>query len=259
MGENWDNKIEYLKLTRDYFWNDDYLEFLIKHVWKINTPIKVLDFGCGYGYLGMKLLPLLPQGSTYTGIDIGKELLQTAKREFQNSSFEADFIETDLLDYVPLPKYDLAICQSVLRHIPQYKVILGKMIDSVAVGGRVVCLEINRRMENAGLYISDLECDINKHDEWLAKKWQEEIMNGGRDYLAGAKIPMYMEELGLKDVSVRVNDFAEYISPTHDKENYDKHIKSFLTEHGFNDTEITGNIKALNIRSMIITSGIKSS
>lgn len=126
MGDNWDDKIDYLKSTRDYFWNEDYLEFLIKYVWKINTPIKIIDFGCGYGYLGMKLLPLLPKGSTYTGIDIGKELLQTAEKAFQNSLFEVNFIETDLLDYVPSPEYDLAICQSVLRHIPQYKTILKK-------------------------------------------------------------------------------------------------------------------------------------
>jgi 16S rRNA G1207 methylase RsmC len=33
--------------------------------------VKIIDFGCGYGYLGMKLLPLLPKGSTYTGVDKG--------------------------------------------------------------------------------------------------------------------------------------------------------------------------------------------
>ena len=131
------------------------------------------------------------------------------------------------------------------------------MIDSVVVGGRVVCLEINRRMENAGFYISGLEHNINKHDEWLNKRWQEESTNNNRDYLAGAKIPMYMEELELNDVSVRVNDFAEYISPNHDKGNYDKHIKNFMAEHGFDSTEIIENINALNIRSMIISFGIK--
>lgn len=257
MERNWDDKIDYLKATRDYFWNDDYMEFLVKCVWKIDMPVKVIDFGCGYGYLGTKLLPLLPERSTYTGVDIGKELLQMAGKAFESSSYEADFIEADLLQYVPKQGYDLAICQSVLRHIPQYRMILKKMIDAVKVGGRVACLEINRRMENAGLYIDGLQYDFKQRDERLNQKWEEEIECGGRDYLAGAKIPMLMEELGLHDVSVRVNDFAEYISLKHDKENYDNHIKKFMVEHGFDTIEMVENVKALNIRSMIISSGIK--
>ena len=51
-------------------WNDDYMEFLIEKVWKINNPVDLIDFGCGIGFMGLMLLPLLPKGSTYTGIDI---------------------------------------------------------------------------------------------------------------------------------------------------------------------------------------------
>lgn len=76
----WDNKIEYLRNTRWLYYNDDYLEFLIQRVWKIHKPVKIIDYGCGFGYLGLKLLPLLPQGSTYTGIDKGSALLMKRKR-----------------------------------------------------------------------------------------------------------------------------------------------------------------------------------
>lgn len=80
----WDTKIDYLKTTRKQFWNDDYFEFLVKCVWKLDKPINVIDFGCGYGYLGMKLLPLLAKGSTYTGIDLGEKLLENAEKLFEN-------------------------------------------------------------------------------------------------------------------------------------------------------------------------------
>jgi len=47
----------------------------------------------------------------------------------------------------------MAICQAFLRHLPNPKDILKKMIDSVSDGGLVVCIEVNREFENVGLYI----------------------------------------------------------------------------------------------------------
>lgn len=73
-NNTWGEKLDYLQSTRTQFWNDDYLEFLVKYVWNIDQPQNIVDFGCGYGYLGLKLLPLLPAGSTYTGIDIAEPL-----------------------------------------------------------------------------------------------------------------------------------------------------------------------------------------
>lgn len=35
----WDSQIEYLKRTRDLYYNDDYLEFLVKSVWRINQVV----------------------------------------------------------------------------------------------------------------------------------------------------------------------------------------------------------------------------
>lgn len=75
----WDDQIEYLRNTRCLYYNDDYLEFLVQRVWKIEKSVDIIDYGCGYGYLGLKLLPLLPEGSTYTGLDKGKELIKQAK------------------------------------------------------------------------------------------------------------------------------------------------------------------------------------
>ena len=75
----WNQKLEYLLRTRKGYWNDDYAQFLISQVWKINKPISVLDCGCGYGFLGLLLLPYLPEGSTYTGIDFAEDLIKKGK------------------------------------------------------------------------------------------------------------------------------------------------------------------------------------
>ena len=254
----WDTKIDYLKCTRNNFWNDDYFEFLVKYVWKLNRPIKIIDFGCGYGFLGIKLLPLLPEGSTYTGVDIGEKLLEDAEQIFRNSSFKTKFIKADLTEFTTTEKYDLAICQAVLRHIPEYKIVLGKMIDSVVINGKVICIEVNRRMENAGLFIDGKEINYTKRDNIVNKKWLLELQEGGRDYMTGIKIPVLMERLGLKEVGIRVNDFVEFVSPNQDKDKYSEHIDMFMKEHDISiSSDENTEISALNARSLLISYGTK--
>lgn len=90
--EFWNQKLEYLLRTRKSYWNDDYTHFLISQVWKIDKPISVLDCGCGYGFLGLLLLPYLPEGSTYTGIDFAEDLIKKGKVLFESQKLEADFL-----------------------------------------------------------------------------------------------------------------------------------------------------------------------
>lgn len=103
----WDNQIEYLRNTRWLYYNDDYLEFLVQKVWKINEPVNIIDFGCGFGYLGLKLLPILPEGSSYTGIDKGSNLIEEAKGIFQQLSYSTEFIVGDLEEIYIDRKYDM--------------------------------------------------------------------------------------------------------------------------------------------------------
>lgn len=60
--------------------NLDYLDFLIRQVWDISKPIEILDCGCGFGAAGMLLLPLLPAGSRYTGVDFAETLVEQGKK-----------------------------------------------------------------------------------------------------------------------------------------------------------------------------------
>ena len=95
--EFWNQKLEYLLRTRKNYWNDDYAHFLISQIWKINQPISVLDCGCGYGFLGLLLLPYLPEGSTYTGIDFAEDLIKRGRALFESQKLEADFLCENVL------------------------------------------------------------------------------------------------------------------------------------------------------------------
>ena len=253
--DNWgtETKIDYLEKTREHLWNDDYFEFLVKTVWKIDKPVRILDIGCGYGYLGKKLLQLTPEGSTYTGLDCSQELLQIARQIYKEGNLSGEFIQEDLLKYNPQEKYDLVICQSVLRHIPEYSLVLQKMIDSAKPNGLVVCCEVNRRMENAGIFVDNGMDEIINRDSFFKDRWKQEVESGGRDYLAASKIPVLMDKAGLRDVSIRVNDYAEFISPN-DKD-YNEHLQAFC--EGFMINNTSDNLYALGIRSMLISFGRK--
>lgn len=254
----WDTQLDYLKSTRIKMWNDDYFEFLVNKVWQFRGPQNVIDMGCGYGYLGAKLMPLLPEGSTYTGIDMSDVLLEEACKLFRNKPFHTEFINMDLKEYVPDERYDIAICQAVLRHIPQSKEILKKMVDSVVSSGKVICIEVNRKMENAGLYIHDYEHSMTEKDSALQNKWNEELQNGGRDYMMGIKVPIYMEQLGLKDIGIRVNDFVEFISPKHDSDRYKENVKSFLSLNNLQNIDSdTVDLSFVYARSHLISYGTK--
>lgn len=90
-GQFWEQKLEYLLRTRRSSWNEDYMQFLIEKVWKIEKPVKVLDCGCGFGFLGLLLMPLLPKGSTYTGIDLAEGLLKEGEKLFAEKDYEVHF------------------------------------------------------------------------------------------------------------------------------------------------------------------------
>ena len=207
----WDHKLDYLKNTRDLYYNDDYLGFLVNSVWKISKPVHIIDFGCGYGYLGLKLLPLLPLGSRYTGIDKGQQLIHTAKSLFQDLPYEAEFIEADITEIELESKYDIAVCHAFLLHMADPIKMLQKMIHSVIDEGNIICFEPH--------WISNMSSyNLNKHDQseiiqlgFLQKLFEEDTKRNGKDGNIGIKLPTYMSELGVKNIDCRVSDKVNFL------------------------------------------------
>ena len=225
-AEYWSKKTEYLKSTRKSLLNLDYIKFLAEKVWKIDKAIDIIDFGCGYGFLGQILLPILPVGSTYTGIDINDKLINEAKNIFKNTDYKTAFIIKNIYDYKSVKKYDMAICQAFLSHTNKPYDLLKKMIDSVKIGGRVACFEVNREIESDGLYIDGIDYDYLCNRNGMRKLWKKEFKSQGRDYSIGIKIPIMMNELGLKDIEVRLKDKVEFIYPN--QSDYNKIINDFI-------------------------------
>jgi transcriptional regulator with XRE-family HTH domain len=290
--DTWNNRADRTNLHRKYFWNNDYLQFLIDRVWKINSPVNIIEFRCGDGYLAEKFLNLLPEGSSYTGLD-NSHFIDMAKKRFKNTHNKVNFLISDLYSYESIKKYDISICHAGLRHMNRPSDILKNMINTTKSKGLVVCVEVNREFEDKGFYIDNIDYNYlcTKFD--LHKLWKNELEKEGRDHAVGMKIPFYMLKLGLIDVEVRLSDkviFANSASKNYEelKNDYklmydldspisssskDNTIKKFMTRgldrdeienfievktnliNSLNDKKVTPSFMA--IHGLVISFGVK--
>ncbi|GMK42832.1 methyltransferase [Paenibacillus sp. CCS19] len=229
----WDNKIDYLRRTRPLHHNDDYFEFLVEKVWRITEPVRLVDFGCGYGYLGLKLLPLLPEGSTYTGIDEGMELLAHASSLFSELPYETNFIAGDVTHLVCEPQYDIAISHAFLMHMQDPQATLQIMIDSVIDGGKVICIESNWVACMAGYYVDGVDQSKIVDVGLLQKLFERDTKRVGKDGNIGSKLPVYMSKLGLTQIESRVSDKVLFLNPNGDADVHAEMLASMRTDGGF--------------------------
>lgn len=230
--EFWEAKLEYLLRTRKSMWNDDYMEFLIKKVWKIDRPVKVLDCGCGFGFLGLLIMPYLPQGSTYTGIDMAQNLIEMGEKLFVANKLQGEFIHSDVYTYDARNSYDVVICQAVLRHLDSPERFVKKMMEFAKMGAYIICIDSNREFECDGLYIDGMDYFRLCEHAGMEKNWKTELEQQGRDYAAAIRNAHLMRRLGLKDVDVRMNDRVDFITPQ--REDYEQRKHDFIEYNDWN-------------------------
>jgi SAM-dependent methyltransferase len=233
MGEYyWDSKIDYLSKTRVLYYNDDYLEFLIKSVWKVKTSVNVIDYGCGYGYLGSKLLPILPEGSKYTGIDAGSKLIEHARDVFEDAPYSTEFFVGDIQKINIEQKYDIAVCHAFLLHVENPKEVLQKMINCLVDGGRIICFEPHWISTMANYYLDGHDLSDVVQLGLLQKLFERDAHRNGKDGNIGIKLPVYLSQLGLREIDCRVSDKVNFLDPISTTERAN-HLYNSIKEDGF--------------------------
>lgn len=89
---------------------------------------RVLDFGCGTGWLEA----LLSEGAhDVTGIDISEGMLRRARARFPN----VRFVQGDLYTHTFDGQYDLVMEKAVLHHLLDWEALVDRMADLTAPGG----------------------------------------------------------------------------------------------------------------------------
>lgn len=137
-------------------------------------------------------------------------------------------------DYQPAEKYDIVICQAVLRHLNEPEKFIKKMMEHGKSGEYIICIDANREFECDGLYVDGMDyAELCRH-EGLEKNWQTELKMQGRDYAIAIRTAHIMEKLGLQDVQVRMNDKVEFV--TTQMPDYEQTRQDFLD---YNDWKAT--------------------
>lgn len=99
---------------------------------------RVLDLGCGYGYLSSFF-----RCGRYVGLDSNPRYIERARRDFVRESVE--FMEGELgrTDLSGLGTFDLVVMTGVLHHLPSdvAKSTVAAVRPLLSPGGRFVCLE----------------------------------------------------------------------------------------------------------------------
>ena len=63
--------------------------------------------------------------------------------------------------------------------------------------------------------------------------WRTELEKQDRDYAIGIRLPLLMEQLGLKQVQCRMNDRVNIISPS--QENYEEKLQDLIITRGWTE------------------------
>jgi 2-polyprenyl-3-methyl-5-hydroxy-6-metoxy-1,4-benzoquinol methylase len=95
---------------------------------RVPQGARVLDFGCGTGWLEA-LLPA--SGFNITGIDISEGMLRRARARFPN----VEFVQGDLYTHPFTGTYDLVMEKAVLHHLLDWEALVDRMADLTKPGG----------------------------------------------------------------------------------------------------------------------------
>jgi SAM-dependent methyltransferase len=212
MNDSWSEKRRYLEVSRFRYHNDDYIEFLVRRVWELNAPCRMVDFGCGRGYLAALLDPFLAPGSEYTGLDVAESLLKEARSNVPGGNAATTFVQADA-GHAPFPdgSFDVAICHALLMHLSAPVEALREMMRVTRPGGLIICCEANRSAVNASLFVAELP---GLMDLGLLQRFIEGNRElSGKDPDIGAKLPVLFQQLGLKNIQARMTDSVRCVLP----------------------------------------------
>lgn len=227
----WNGNRKLFKLWKSLYWNDDYFAFLVREVWKLDRPVDVLDFGCGFGFLGRKLLPLLPEESTYTGIELDPGELKEAESFLKEHGYPYELIQQDVYQYEPKEEYDLVVALYLMSYVKHPERLLEKVKASLRPGGMAILIDSNMEVERAG-YFSGWEREENgRKCPDFTEVWESEVSHRERDYRMGTKLPYLMKKAGFQNVQARISDRVILYDPSDEEKKETNDVFRYVYEH----------------------------
>jgi len=229
---------EWINDAREYWWNKDYLELILKRHSLLDITT-LADIGCGKGYMTFKFLPLLNNITACYGVDIEHTHIEDAKniaKKYPNIDFNFMVGDANNLN-IPDNSVDLSVCQTLLLHLQNPQDAISEMKRITKSGGTIMAIETNNAInslvansiigENNTHHIEDIEKTAQKLKYELTI--QKGIYNLNEGYLSiGDYIPKLFLEAGLKDIQVSIVDKACSLIPPYDTAEKQARAKEML-------------------------------
>ena len=143
----------------------------MRQYYQLAENARILDIGCGKGYLLYEFTQLLPQ-CQITGLDISEYAIENAKPEVKDRLMCGNARELPFDD----KSFDLVISNGALHNLKIYELINAiQEVERVRAGKAWICVESYRNeRERANLLYWQLTCEsFYSVDEWewLYKKY----------------------------------------------------------------------------------------
>ncbi|HEU0145710.1 MAG TPA: methyltransferase domain-containing protein [Bradyrhizobium sp.] len=212
---------EYFGDTRDYWWNQDYIE-LIGRRFGFDHIHDVLDVGCGVGHWAQLLASALPADAHVLGVDrdplwISKATERAAAKGISDR-FQYRVSDAHTLPF-PDASFDLVTCQTVLIHVADPAAVIAEMARVTRPGGLVLAAEPNN--VSTSLVLNSITFD-DPVENILAGVRLQLICERGKAALGegnnsvGDIVPGLFAAAGLTDIAVYLNDKTNAFLPPYD-------------------------------------------
>ena len=103
---------------------------------QINAPARVLDVGCGNGFVCGEFIRL---GYSVVGIDLSEQGVAHARRAHPQGRFEVVAADDALLATLEEAPFDLVVSTEVLEHVYAPRVLARACFTALKPGGRFIC------------------------------------------------------------------------------------------------------------------------
>lgn len=134
-------------------------ERLIDYLKNRNKSLKVLEVGCGNGWLSAKMAEV--PGTTVTGIDVNIEELNQAKRVFDREHLQFSVAEINDLSE---SEFDIIVFAASIQYFASFKEVINRAMSMLSGDGEIHIVdtplykasEITEARKRSGLYYSGI-------------------------------------------------------------------------------------------------------
>jgi len=207
---------------RKHMWRDDSIEMYSKWM-NLSNGMKVIDVGCGLGYLGWTYWKYFGIGGEYVGVDRSSKLLREASGMSDGWAVDGSALFSTGDAYnLPFPDNyaDWTMCQTLLMHLKFPEKALAEMVRVTKPGGLIMCKEPdNITATIAGFYsstgsLSDRDILENHKIMLIYARGRKKL--GFGDMAIALRVPKMMSDAGLVNIDSRCNDVSSFVQPPYE-------------------------------------------